>query len=306
MKVYTNEEGYIELQRDLLSVSTITPDRSGCGTKKIFGAVLEFPDVANAFPLMTGRPVPIRHPIHEILFMLNGQVQTKHLEEKGCKFWVGHTSRSFLDSRGLNYLPVGHMGYAYGAVMRHAGGDYDENYNPVGGFDQLAYVVKQLQQDIWTRRAIIELWSAQDLDRMALTPCCHTYNFCASLGADGLPVLNLAITIRSSDVLFALGPANAPQFGFLLLAMSSLLGVKCGALSLHLVDAHVYAGGYGNQVEFMAEAVEREIFPLPQMEIKKQLNTLDDLLSITMDDIQIHNYVKNTAKMKAQKPPMAI
>lgn len=58
MKVYTNEEGYIQLQRELLAVPNITPDRSGCGTKKIFGAVLEFPDIEKAFPLMTGRPVP--------------------------------------------------------------------------------------------------------------------------------------------------------------------------------------------------------------------------------------------------------
>lgn len=204
MKAYTNEEGYIELLKDALAVPASTPDRTGCGTKKIFGAALVFPDVESGFPLFTGRPVPLRLPFKELMFFLNGRVQTKELEAVGVNFWKAHTSRVFLDLRGLPELPEGHMGYAYGAVMRHAGGAYDAEFNPTGGFDQLSYVVSTLQEDIWSRRAMIELWSPQDLDRMALTPCCHNYNFSATQGADGQPVLNLAIKVRSSDLLFGL------------------------------------------------------------------------------------------------------
>ena len=305
MEEYFNEEGYYQLVRDAIAIGVTTPDRTGCGTQKMFGAALTCPDIQQGFPLFTGRPVDFSLSFHELMFFLNGRVQTTELEEKGCNFWKKHTSREFLDGRGLKELPTGHMGYAYGAVMRHAGGTYDECFNPVGGFDQLAYVVDELKRDIFSRRAMIELWSPQDLHKMALTPCCHNYNFCATMGADNSPTLNLCIKVRSSDLPFGLA-ANAAQFGFLLLAMSQLIGVRAGALTLALVDAHIYSGGYANQIPYMTEAAGRELFPLPQLVIKKELTTLDDLLSLTLDDIAVLNYQKNKSKMETKRPPMAV
>lgn len=306
MKIYENEEGYIQLLKDILAIENVTPDRTGCGTKKTFGATLDFTDVSKAFPLLTARPVPFRLCFEEMMFFLNGRVQTKELEEKGVMFWNGNTSREFLDARGLDYLPEGHMGYAYGAVMRHAGGDYNDNYEPTGGFDQLAYVIDELEKDIWSRRAMIELWSPADLSRMALTPCCHNYNFSATMGVDGNAELNLAIKIRSSDTPFGLGGDNAPQFGFLLLAVAKLLGVKPKKLSLILIDAHIYSGGYANQIPYIEEAVGREINPLPTLKITKQLDSMDDLLSMTMENIEFFNYRPNKSKMQTPRPPMAV
>lgn len=305
MRTYINEQGYIQLLRDALAVDVVTPDRTGNGRMKLFGAALVFPDVTKAFPLFTGRPLPINSPFRELMFFLNGRVQTKELEAVGVKFWQTHTSRAFLDSRNLGHLPEGHIGFAYGAVMRHAGGSYDEVFNPVGGFDQLAYVVDTLQKDIWSSRAMIELWAPQDLDRMALTPCCHNYNFSSTMGEDGSPVLNLAIKIRASDLCYGL-PANACQFGILLIAMAKLLKVRAGALTLNIVDGHIYCGGgEADQVAFVREIVERELFDLPQVVITKELNTLDDLLSLRMDDFQVLNYKKNTKKMITKRPAVA-
>lgn len=306
MTLYENEEGYIELLKDIIDIDNNTPDRTKCGTKKLFGATLVFPDIEKGFPVLTARPVPMHLSIREILFFLSGKVQTKELEAQGVNFWKKHTSREFLDKRGLTMLPEGHMGYAYGAVMRHAGGTYDENYNPIGGFDQLTYVINELQKDIWSRRAMIELWSPQDLDRMALTPCCHNYNFCATMGEDGEPELNLAIKIRSSDVAFGLGGANACQFGFLLLAVAQLLKVRAKKLTLILIDSHVYSGGYANQVPYLKEAVKRDINPLPQLKINKEINTVDDLTSIRIEDLELVNYFPNTTPMKEPRPPMAV
>jgi thymidylate synthase len=308
MRVYKNEEGYVQLLKDILANKNKTPDRTGCGTQKNFGATLDFPDVTKAFPLFTGRPVPFYLCFEEIMFFLNGRVQTKELEAIGVNFWKKHTSRTFLDGRKLNYLPEGHMGWAYGAVMRHAGGTYDSEYNPTGGFDQLADLIKQLQDDtnLWSRRAMIELWSPENLSRMALTPCCHNYNFSTTMGDDGEPELNLAIKIRSSDTLFGLGGANAPQFGFLLMAMAKLIGVKAKCLSLIIIDAHIYSGGYGDQIAFAEEAITRELYPLPQMVIEKDLNTMEDLLALTIDDIQFVDYKRNKTKMVTPRPPMAV
>lgn len=74
---------------------------------------------------------------------------------------------------------------------------------------------------------------------------------------------------------------------------------------LNIVDAHIYAGGYADQVAYAQEAVERELFTLPQVVITKDLNTLADLLSLTMDDFQVNNYVKNTKPMTTKRPPVA-
>lgn len=290
--------------KDILKAQLTTPDRSGCGTKKMFCAALTFEDVEKNFPLFTSRPLPFKSPFEEIQFFMRGRVQTKELEAKGVMFWHDQTTRSFLDSRKLNYLPEGHMGYAYGAVMRHAGGHYDENYNPVGGFDQLAYAINTLKTDPWGRRAHIELWSPPDLDKGALTPCCHGYNFTCTPDENGNPELNLAINIRSADTPFGT-QANAAQFGYLLMAMAKLVGMKPRQLTLMIVDAHVYSGGYANQVPFMNEAVTREFFDLPQMEITKELHTMQDLLDMSIHDVTFHNYTPNKTKMKEKRPPLA-
>jgi len=313
MKVYENEEGYIQLMKEVIAIENKTPDRTGCGTRKMFGATVDFPDVLKRFPLFTSRPVPFKFCFEEITMFLKGIVQTKYLEEKGVNFWKGNTTREFLDKRKLNHLPEGHMGWAYGAVLRHDGGDYlktengeyDPRYIPTGGFDQLAYVINELKTDIWSRRALIELWSPANIYNCALTPCCHGYNFTAEMGSDGKPELNLAITVRSSDTPFGLA-ANAPQFGYLLVAMAKLVGVRPKKLSMILIDAHVYSGGYANQVPYIKEAVEREMYPLPQLIIHKELNTMEDLLSMTMDDLEFENYEKNTTTMKEKRPPMAV
>ena len=313
MKAYVGEKGYMQLLQDISNISIDTPDRTKCGTRKQFGASLEFPDVVEEHPLFTARSVPARAPIEETLFFCRGDVQTKLLEEKGVNFWKGNTTREFLDNRQLNHLPEGHMGYAYGAIFRHAGGDYlkledgsyDPKFIPTGGFDQLADVVKQLKNDIWTRRAMIELWAPQDLDRMALTPCVHNYNFCVSMGEDGEPELNLAVKIRSSDVTFGLS-ANAHQTAFFLKAIGKLVGIRPKKLTLFLVDCHIYSGGYANQIPYVQELLTREVQKGPKLSITKELNTLEDLLALEFTDIEISDYHPNTDKMATPRPPMAV
>ncbi len=307
MKTYINEEGYLELLSDLLKIEHNTPERTGNGSIKFFAPTLYFPDISKAFPLFTSRPVPFRLCFEEMQLFLRGQTDTNLLEKKGIKFWMGNTRRKFLDNRGLKKLPQGNMGYAYGAIIRHVGGVFNKYFEPSGGIDQLAYVYNALKKDIWDRRAIIELWIPQHLNDMALTPCCHTYNFSTTMGDDGKPELNLAITIRSSDVVFGLGGANAPQFGYLLTAMAKLLKVRPKALALFLVDPHIYSGtGKASQIEYAKEAVTRSCTPLPQIEIKKELNNLDDLTSLTIDDIAIHNYKPNEEPMRTVRPEMAV
>ena len=313
MKVFTGEAGYMDLLRYIASKGITTPDRTGCGTHKQCGVSLHFPDIVEEHPLFTARRVPVRSPIEETLFFTRGHVQTKLLEDKKCTFWVGNTTREFLDKRNLPHLPVGHMGYAYGAVMRHAGGDYlknddgsdDPRYIPTGGFDQLAYVINELKRDLWSRRAMIELWSPQDLYRMALTPCVHNYNFCAEMDVSGKPVLNLVVKVRSSDSTFGLS-ANSHQAAFFLKAIAKIVGVRPKALTMVPVDAHIYSGGYADQLPYVEELLTRKVRKGPKLTITKELNTIDDLTSLEFTDILVENYNPIEVPMKTPLPPMAV
>jgi thymidylate synthase len=314
MKVFEGEAGYMQLLDYIVNKNVATPDRTGCGTNKQCGVALHFPDIVEEHPLFTARKMPVRSPIEETLFFCRGHVQTKLLEAKNCNFWKGHTSREFLDEkRGLNHLPTGHMGYAYGAVMRNAGGDYlkledgsyDPEYIPTGGFDQLAYVIDELKRDLWSRRAMIELWAPQDLYRMALTPCVHNYNFTAEMDENGEPVLNLIMKIRSSDGAFGLG-SNANQCGFFLKAIAKILGVRPKALTLMIVDSHLYSGSYADQLPYVKELLTREIRKGPKLTITKELNTLEDLLALEYTDILVEDYNPIEEPMKTPRPPMAV
>jgi dihydrofolate reductase/thymidylate synthase len=313
MKVFEGEAGYMQLLDYIVNKNVATPDRTGCGTHKQCGVALHFPDVVEEHPLFTARRVPIRSPIEESLFFFRGHVQTNLLVEKNCNFWKGNTSREFLDNRKLNHLPVGHMGYAYGAVMRHAGGDYlklddgsyDPRYIPTGGFDQLAYVIDELKRDLWSRRAMIELWAPQDLSRMALTACVHNYNFCAEMDENGEPVLNLVVKVRSSDTAFGLS-ANSHQMAFTLKAIAKIVGVRPKALTMVPVDAHIYSGGYANQIPYVKELLTRDVRKGPRLTITKELNTLEDLLAMEYTDILVEDYNPIEELMKTPRPPMAV
>lgn len=116
-KLYKNEQGYMALLKDILESGVNIPDRTGVGSRAIFDAKIVY-DVSEVFPFSTVRPAPLRLAFEEFWFFLNGKTQTKELEEKGCYFWKGNTTREFLDSRGLYDLPEGDMGKAYGYSFR--------------------------------------------------------------------------------------------------------------------------------------------------------------------------------------------
>ena len=304
--IYKNEDGYLDLMSDVLWAGIDTPDRTDVGMcRKLFNQTLYF-DLRESFPSSTVRPMSLRYGFEELMMFLRGDTDTKVLEEKGIYFWKGHTSREFLDSRGLLHLPEGSLGESYSYQYRGLGEGY---------VDQLAKVYRQLKEDPYSRRHIIDIWAPNDHDQMPLTPCWNQFQFNVEK-REHKDILHLTCNVRSSDILFGL-PSNYQQFAFFLKAMSQLVGMEAGILHMNLTDCHIYH----NQLEYVEEVLGRDFYPIKRINplestndyenkvtliINKELNTLDDLTSLQWEDIVIEGLKVNKTKFKTPKPKMAV
>lgn len=289
------ESGYLALLESVIKHGNFQESRAG-NIYCLFDGKLWF-DERNP-PIFRSRKINYRYSFEEFWFFLNGKTQTKELEEKGIKFWQGNTSREFLDNRGLHHLPEGDMGKAYGYQFRN----YQDHV------DQLTKVYELLKNDPTTRRAYVTFWNPSQEQDMALPPCWHSHQFVV-IG----DTLNLKVLNRSLDVLYG-APFAVFQYWVYFIAMAKLLNLKVGFMSCDLSHIHVYE----NQVDYIKEYlthskdnIERIINPWWKdnslnVEIKKDLNSLDDLLNLKWDDIAINGLEQLDFKAKAKKPKMAV
>lgn len=301
MRCYEGEAGYLQLLKDILSEGVDTPDRTGHGRRKLFDCNLEF-DLKDGFPTSTIRPLSLRLGFEEFWAFLNGVVFLHpHLKAKGINFWEGNTTREFLDARGLNYLPEGHCGKSYGFQYRHFNGELDKDFMPVGGVDQISNVYNSLKNDPYSSRHQVTLLNPDQEVAMPLPACVYGHQFIALPNDDGGIDLNLKVTVRSSDTCYGLF-VNTMQLSLYLYAIAKSLGYTPRKVSLLLIDAHIYQ----SQIPFAKEMVERDKFELPMIEIKKQLNSLEDVLSMQYEDIELHGLKVNREPFKVEKPSMAV
>lgn len=306
---YKNEGGFLQLLRCILDNGIPTPDRTSVGgCRKLFNQTLWF-DLRESFPSVTVRPMGLRYGFEEMMLFLRGETDTTKLEEKGVNFWKGNTSREFLDSRGLQHLPVGSLGKSYSYQYRGLGEGY---------VDQFAKVIDQLQNNPYSRRHVVDIWAPNDHDQMPLTPCWKSWQFNVEKKEEQ-DVLHLTCEVRSSDTPFGL-PSNYQQFAFLLKAVAQLVGMEAGTLCCNLNDVHVY----DNQVEWVEELLGRSYNPVSvfkevrwgpmswdcpnrvELNINKNLDTLEDLLSLQWEDLEITGLNVNREPFKTERPCMAI
>lgn len=278
---------YLQLISDILSNGIDRPDRTGIGSRSLWGGCLRF-DLSSGFPIITTRKVAFRIAFEETMFFLRGDTDTKSLEQKSINIWKNNTTRQFLDNRGLYDLPEGNMGKGYGFQWRNFGGTSYAN-----GVDQLLELVNGLTNDPNGRRHIITAWNPQQLCDMALPPC-HLYQQYQIL--DGK--LNSSFVMRSTDVMYGL-PYNIMSYAFINVAISKLLNIEPGELVFFGNDLHIYS----NQLEIAREQISREPRSLPTLTISKQIDCLDDILSLQFSDIIIDGY--DPYPDFTNKPPMA-
>lgn len=279
-------KNYIDLLKDVLENGIDKPDRTSVGeSRSVFGRLLRW-DLADGFPIITTRKVPLRIAFEETMFFLRGHTNTKLLEEKNINIWKGNTSREFLDSRGLHYLPEGAMGKGYGYQWR-----YWETVNPdhpseIIKTDQISNLLTGIRKDPYGRRHVVTGWNPGQLNEMALPPChmMHMYSvegdFTVNQGK-----LNNCFVMRSNDVPYGL-PFNIMSYALLNHIFAKHLNLIPGELVYMGWDVHIYK----NQLDMAREQIKREPRPLPKLIIKKDLLTMHDIMNLQWSDIELIGY----------------
>lgn len=284
-----SEQQYLDIIQEILTTDGIQTDRTGLGTKNIFGVQNKY-DLKDGFPLLTTRFIALRIAFEELMWILRGETDAKILQEKNIHIWDGNTSREFLNSRGFTHWQEGQLGKGYGFQLRNFGGDFG---NP-NGFDQLAHILKEIKTNPASRRHYVSYWNPdQVLNEAALPPCHISWYVQINNGR-----LNLGWSQRSTDWLLG-HPTNLAFYGMLLLILSKFSGFEPGVLLYQGQDVHLYS----NQFDAATELLSKEIHSFPTVDIKKDLNSLEDILDLKWEDIQLNNY-KHSGKMK--KVEMAV
>jgi thymidylate synthase len=288
------------LLRDIKENGVDKPDRTGVGSRSVFGRLLRW-NLSEGFPLQTTRKVPLRIAFEETMFFLRGLTNTKILEDKKINIWKGNTTREFLNNRGLIHLPEGDMGKGYGYQIRHwETPKLDKGSIIVKETDQLKNLVDGLKNDPYGRRHVITHWNPGQLNEAALPPChmMHLYSVEGDFTVEG-GRLNNCFVMRSNDVPFGL-PFNIASYALLNHIFSKHLGLIPGDLVYMGWDAHIYQ----NQMKMVDEILTRTPRKLPNVVIKKDLPTFESILELQWEDIELIGY--DPYPDVTNKPGMAI
>lgn len=291
-KVYEDEQGYLNLVSDILKFGESQTDRTGVGTISMFDAKVIYPEGSFGC-FSTVKPASLRMAFEELWFFLRGETDTKKLEAKGINFWKGNTSREFLDKRGLHYLPEGDLGAAYSSQFRRFGGHTDLEGESV---DQLEKLIGELGKDPYSRRIMIDLWNPVEQSKMCLTPC--WFNFQVVVIGNKL---HMKLRNRSLDTVFGFSFA-VQQYRLLQLCLCKMFGYELGVLSADLSHIHIY----NNQIEYAKELVERDLGKQGEILIKREIKTLEDLLTLEWEDFEIVGLEVNKKEFNVVRPEMAV
>lgn len=291
------EYKYLHLLQDILDKGTVKTDRTGVGTKSIYGTQLKF-DLSKSFPILTTKKVYWKGVVEELLWFIRGEHDSSKLEEKGVKIWVGNTTREFLDKKGMTNFPEKSIGMGYGVQWRSWGAEYESGVygneivfkiNKKTGIDQLAKVINTLKTNPSDRRMIVSAWNVAEIDKMALPPCHLLFQFDVTDGR-----LNCQWYQRSVDTFLGL-PFNISSYALLTCLIAKVVGLQPGTLTYAGGDTHLYL----NHLEQAKEQISRIPYRFPTLNIKKDIKTLEDIEALELSDLELVNY-ESHATIKAE------
>lgn len=249
---------YLELLQDILDNGTDRPDRTGTGTRSLFGRQLRF-DLAEGFPLLTTKKLHLRSIIHELLWFLSGSTNVKYLQDNGVRIW-----NEWADADG-------ELGPVYGRQWR--------SWPTADGHavDQIQQAVDLIRRDPSSRRIIVSAWNVAQLPEMHLAPCHALFQFYV---ADGR--LSLQLYQRSADTFLGV-PFNIASYALLLMMMAQVTGLEPGEFVHTFGDVHLYL----NHLEQARLQLTRTPRPLPKMLLNPDVK---DIFSFRYDDFQLSDY----------------
>ncbi len=312
MQFYHGEQGYLDLLKFVRETGVHHPDRTDVGScYKVLSPILCF-DHSNGFPSHTLRTLSLRLGFEEFWAFMNGVVNIHpYLSPKGIDFWKGNTTREFLDQQGLGHLPEGSLGKSYSFQYRNFGGDFTELSKREGtfvpdystGIDQLKNVIEGLKKDPFGRRHLVSIWNPLQLKDMVLPPCFWAHNFMTMKRPDGEIELHLKVFSRSADLAYGV-PNNYQQFAVYHAAVAEYCGYHAGSLLIDMMDCHIYE----NQLDFVDEIIETRKPSSERVRLifKKKLNSFEDILSLTWEDIVLENLHVDKRPIKTKRPKMAV
>ncbi len=249
---------YLDLLSHIMDNGTSKEDRTGTGTRSVFGYQMRF-NLADGFPLLTTKKLHLKSIIHELLWFLNGDTNVKYLQDNGVRIW-----NEWADENG-------DLGHIYGYQWR-SWKDYD------GGFiDQISEAVETIKHNPDSRRIIVSAWNVADLKNMNLPPCHAFFQFYV---ADGK--LSLQLYQRSADSFLGV-PFNIASYALLLMMMAQVTGLEAGEFVHTLGDAHIY----NNHFEQVREQLSRTPRKLPRMIINPDVKSIFDF---KYDDFKLEDY----------------
>ena len=249
---------YLDLLSHVLEHGTRKEDRTGTGTISTFGYQMRF-DLSAGFPLMTTKKLHLKSIIHELLWFLQGETNTRYLNEHGVKIW-----NEWADKQG-------DLGHIYGYQWRSWP-------TPDGrSIDQVSTVVESIKNSPDSRRHVVSAWNVGELEHMALPPCHILFQFYV---ADGK--LSCQLYQRSADIFLGV-PFNIASYSFLLMMMAQVCGLQAGEFIHTLGDAHIYL----NHVEQVKLQLNRDPRPLPTIKLNRAIGSVFDF---GFEDFSIENY----------------
>ena len=249
---------YHDLVKHVLENGTQKGDRTGTGTKSVFGYQMRF-DLSEGFPMVTTKKLHLKSIIYELLWFLKGDTNIDYLKENGVKIWD-----EWADENG-NLGPV--YGYQWRSWPTSDGGK----------IDQISQVIEMIKKNPDSRRLIVSAWNVADINQMKLPPCHAFFQFYV---ADGK--LSCQLYQRSADMFLGV-PFNIASYALLVLMIAQVCNLKPGEFIHTLGDAHLYS----NHLEQAKLQLTRDIRPLPKMKINPAVNSIFDF---KFDDFELTDY----------------
>lgn len=254
---------YHSLLQHIIDTGADKEDRTGTGTRSVFGYQMRF-DLNAGFPLVTTKKLHLKSIIHELLWFLKGDTNIKYLNDNGVKIWD-----EWADEEG-------NLGPVYGQQWRSWQGADGRT------FDQIADVIHQLKTNPDSRRIIVNAWNVGDLQEMKLMPCHCLFQFYTSVGENGRRKLSCQLYQRSADVFLGV-PFNIASYALLTMMIAQVCEMDLGDFVHSFGDVHLYK----NHFEQAAEQLSRTPFPLPTMRVNPAIKNIDDF---NFEDFELLNY----------------
>jgi len=249
---------YLDLLEHVMENGIRKDDRTGTGTISVFGYQMRF-NLEEGFPLLTTKKLHTKSIIHELLWFLKGDTNTKYLNENGVRIW-----NEWADENG-------ELGKIYGYQWR------SWTAPAQGNIDQISQVIESIKNNPNSRRHIVSAWNVSDLDKMALPPCHILFQFYV---ADGK--LSCQLYQRSADIFLGV-PFNIASYAMLMIMVAQVTGLKPGDFVHTLGDAHIYL----NHLEQVKLQLTREPRKLPELNINQERKSIFDF---EFDDFELLNY----------------